>query len=139
VRQRDCTLVIGDWAALAALPAMPLRQRPTRLKLALPGLRPLDRAQAEARLARRLSACGCNEAALALLVSLPLAAALSGWLADGAARWAWGLGGVVLGAALGKALGLWRARAALRAEVAAVAALAAPGAAGRGDQGSPSQ
>lgn len=135
MKRRDCTLVIGDWAALAALPAMPLRQRPTRLKLALPGLRPLDRAQAEARLARRLSACGCNEGAVALLVSLPVAAVLAGWLAEGAARWAWGLGGVVLGAALGKALGLWRARAALRAEVAAVMVLRGAG----GDQGSPSQ
>lgn len=123
------TLVIGDWAALAALPDAAWRRRPTHLRLELPGLRPLDRAQAEARLARRLSACGCNEGALALIVALPVAAVLAGWLAEGAARWAWGLGGVVLAAALGKALGLWRARAALRAEVAALAAL----------QGSPSQ
>lgn len=126
------TLVIGDWAALAALPDTAWQRRPTHLRLELPGLQPLDRARAEARLAQRLSACGCNEGALALIAALPVATLLAGWWAEGAARWAWGLGGVVLAAALGKTLGLWRARAALRAEVAAVAALARL-------QGSPSQ
>ena len=119
------TLTLSTPAALAALPQhLRLGARPTRLALALPGLDPVIRAQAEARLARSLSACGCNEGALALIAALPPAALWAFATQSGLAAWGWLLALVATASALGKFLGLARARRNLRREVDRVLRLA---------------
>jgi hypothetical protein len=109
--------VVADREALQALPAVASRVDPVRLKLEVPGLDPAARAEAETRLARRLSACGCNEGAVALILSLPVAAGAGAALGGGWGAWGVGLGITAGAAALGKLIGLARARAALRRDV----------------------
>lgn len=96
-------------------------QAPFRLILALPGLPPDLRAEAETSLARTLSACGCTEGAVGLLAALPVGAAVAMMVlpaASGSLAWAVCIGaGGVIGAMAGKVAGRLRARRRLAREV----------------------
>ncbi len=96
---------------------------PLRIRLDLPGLAEPARSIAEQRLASALSACGCTEGAVALLITLGPAAGLAFWSPwSGAFLPPWALFAALLVAAslAGKALGLLRARRRLKSEIARI-------------------
>jgi hypothetical protein len=112
----DGHLVIRQVADLPDV--LRLKRQIRRLELALPGLDAGERAAAEVRLAARLGACGCTEGAIGLLVALPVvswlmvAGPLGPFMRLGVC-----VSVVVVGALLGKAVGMIRARTALQIEV----------------------
>ena len=122
-------LVVSTRADLLALPQrLSLRQPPQRLSLDLPGLQEPDRSLIEARLATHLSACGCNEGAIALVLALVPAGLGAVALPNGLAPWAcWAVFFAVLVAASvsGKLYGLHRARRRLHSEVGHILATVA--------------
>lgn len=119
-------LTLRGPADLATLPKrLRLGQGPIRLTLALPGMGEPDRALAEARLSAHLSACGCNEGALALIVALPPAvfvAVLSPLSPGGWQSWAVVFAVLVAASLIGKLVGLARARRRLTVEIAGLLA-----------------
>jgi hypothetical protein len=114
-------LVIATRSDLEALPRrLSPGQSPVRLSLVLPGLAEPARSLWETRLATQLSACGCSEGAIGLVIGLVPATALAfgphlapgGW-----ARWGVFLAVLVLASLGGKCVGLARARRRMRQEV----------------------
>jgi hypothetical protein len=114
-------LVIATRSDLQALPRrLSPGQSPVRLSLVLPGLAEPERTLWEARLAALLSACGCSEGAIGLVIGLVPATALAFGLhlaPDGWARWGVFLTVLVLASFGGKYVGLARARRRMREEV----------------------
>ena len=95
-------------------------QSPVRLSLVLPGLTEPERSLWETRLAALLSACGCSEGAIGLVIGLVPATTLAfapDLAPDGWARWGVFLAVLVLSSLGGKCLGLARARRQMRQEV----------------------
>lgn len=104
---------------------MTLGQRQFELSLSLAGLKEPDRTLTEARLAALLSACGCTQGAIALILALPFAV----WLicfsrisSGGMLQWGLGFGVLIAASVIGKLVGLARARQVLTHEIAAVLA-----------------
>jgi hypothetical protein len=102
---------------LRHLPPPRLVPADVRVEVSLTGLEDAQRGRFEQRLARQLSACGCREGSIALLLYLAGAAALAilGTLAPRSIlAWVGMLGGMVAASLLGKIIGLMTARIRLR-------------------------
>ena len=121
-------LDLDSRAALVALLRQPVPAKPFTLRLTLPDLATETREETEARLASRLSACGCTEGAVGLMLGLIPALVVADSQPDATTLTRWGLGLAVVVAAMlaGKLVGHLRAKAGLRAEIEAILQASTP-------------
>jgi hypothetical protein len=100
---------VGALEDLRRLPAPRLAPARVEVEITLDGMEDARRAELERRLARELSACGCREGSIAVLiyaVVAPLLIVVGPLAPDSALSWVAIVGGVLAASVLGKVIGL---------------------------------